>query len=74
MSSDNSDKIELYGEVYDLLPNAMFRVKLENGRLILAHASGKIRMRRIRILSGDRVRVELSQYDFSKGRIVYREK
>ncbi|WOV91657.1 MAG: translation initiation factor IF-1 [Candidatus Zeuxoniibacter abyssi] len=72
--SDNNDKIELYGEVYDLLPNAMFRVKLENGRSILAHASGKIRMRRIRILAGDRVRVELSQYDFSKGRIVYREK
>ena len=47
--SDNNDKIELYGEVYDLLPNAMFRVKLENGRSILAHASGKIRMRRIRI-------------------------
>ena len=72
--SENSDKIEIYGEVQDLLPNAMFRVKLESGKVILAHASGKIRMRRIRVLTGDRVRVELSQYDFTKGRIVYREK
>ncbi|MGU9952146.1 MAG: translation initiation factor IF-1 [Gammaproteobacteria bacterium WSBS_2016_MAG_OTU1] len=70
----DDDKIEIAGNVIDLLPNAMFRVKLETGHVILAHASGKMRMRRIRVLTGDRVRVELSQYDISKGRIVYREK
>ena len=73
MSAD-SDKIEMFGEVVVLLPNAMFRVKLETGHIILAHASGKMRMRHIRILTGDRVRVELSEYDTKKGRIVYREK
>ncbi len=70
----DDDKIEITGNVTDLLPNAMFRVKLETGHVILAHASGKMRMRRIRVLTGDKVRVELSQYDISKGRIVYREK
>lgn len=68
------DKIEMAGDVVDLLPNAMFRVKLETGHVILARASGKMRLRHIRVLPGDRVRVELSQYDISKGRIVYREK
>lgn len=73
MAADD-DKIEMIGDVVDLLPNAMFRVKLETGHLILARASGKMRLRRIRVLPGDRVRVELSQYDISRGRIVYREK
>lgn len=73
MSTDD-DKIEFYGNVTDLLPNAMFRVKLETGHVILARASGKMRLRHIRVLPGDRVRVELSQYDISKGRIIYREK
>ncbi len=68
------DKIEIYGIVSEPLPNAMFRVKLETGHVILAHASGKMRLRHIRILQGDKVRIELSQYDLSKGRIVYREK
>lgn len=68
------DKIEIAGTVTDLLPNAMFRVKLDTGHAILARASGKMRIRRIRVLTGDRVRVELSHYDISKGRIVYREK
>lgn len=68
------EKIETYGIVSEPLPNAMFRVKLETGHVILAHASGKMRLRHIRILPGDKVRIELSQYDLSKGRIVYREK
>ena len=63
-----------FREVRELLPNARFRVMLENGREILAHASGKIRMRRIRIVTGDRVTVEVSGYDFKRGRIVYRDK
>lgn len=67
-------KIETYGHVIEPLPNAMFRVKLDTGHVILAHASGKMRLRHIRILPGDKVRIELSQYDLSKGRIVYREK
>lgn len=74
MTAADDDKIEIAGDVVDLLPNAMFRVKLETGHLILARASGKMRLRHIRVLPGDRVRVELSQYDISKGRIVYREK
>lgn len=69
-----SDKIEVYGEVRETLPNAMFRVKLESGQTILAHSSGKMRLRHIRVLPGDRVRIELSHYDLAKGRIVYREK
>ena len=68
------DKIEIHGEVLEPLPNAMFRVKLDTGHVILAHASGKMRLRHIRVLPGDRVRLELSQYDLSKGRIIYREK
>ncbi len=66
------DFIEVEGKVVDTLPNAMFKVELENGATILAHVSGKIRMHYIRILPGDRVTVELSPYDLTKGRITYR--
>ena len=66
------DVIEVEGKIVDTLPNAMFKVELENGATILAHVSGKIRMHYIRILPGDRVTVELSPYDLTKGRITYR--
>ena len=66
------DVIEVEGKVVDTLPNAMFKVELENGATILAHVSGKIRMHYIRILPGDRVTVELSPYDLTIGRITYR--
>ena len=66
------DKIQIEGEVTDSLPNAMFRVKLENGHKIIAQISGKMRMHYIRILPGDRVTVEISPYDLTRGRIVYR--
>lgn len=66
------DVIEVEGKVVDTLPNAMFKVELENGATILARVSGKIRMHYIRILPGDRVTVELSPYDLTKGRITYR--
>ena len=62
------------GEVLEALPNAMFKVELENGHEIMCHVSGKIRTNRIRILPGDRVEVAMSPYDLSKGRIVYRHK
>ena len=65
-------KIELKGEVVEALPNATFRVKLEDGRIILCHLSGKMRMFKIRLLPGDKVKIELSPYDLSKGRITYR--
>lgn len=68
------DVIEVEGRVIEPLPNAMFRVELENGHKILAHVSGKIRMNYIKILPGDRVTVELSPYDLSRGRITYRFK
>ena len=68
------DVIEVEGKVIETLPNAMFRVELENGHEILAHVSGKIRMHYIRILPGDRVTVEMSPYDLTKGRITYRFK
>lgn len=68
------DAIEIDGTVEEALPNAMFRVELENGHKILAHISGKMRKFYIRILPGDKVRVELSPYDLSKGRITYRMK
>ncbi|AZK58821.1 MAG: translation initiation factor IF-1 [Bacillota bacterium] len=68
------DVIEVEGKVVEPLPNAMFRVELPNGHKVLAHVSGKIRMNFIRILPGDRVMVELSPYDLSRGRIVYRYK
>lgn len=68
------EAIEVEGVVKEALPNAMFRVDLPNGHQVLAHASGKIRLHFIRILPGDRVRVELSPYDLSRGRITYRLK
>lgn len=68
------DVIEVEGTVIEPLPNAMFRVELQNGHKVLAHVSGKIRMNFIRILPGDRVMVELSPYDLTRGRIVYRYK
>ncbi len=68
------DVIEVEAEVTETLPNAMFRVKLENGHPILAHVSGKIRKNFIRILPGDKVTVELSPYDLTRGRIIYRHK
>ena len=69
-----SDVIEVEGKVIEPLPNAMFRVELENGHKVLAHVPGKIRMNFIRILPGDKVTVELSPYDLTRGRIVYRFK
>lgn len=66
------DLIEVEGVVNEALPNAMFRVELDNGHKVLAHVSGKIRMHFIRILPGDRVKVELSPYDLTRGRITYR--
>ncbi|MDY6062803.1 MAG: translation initiation factor IF-1 [Erysipelotrichaceae bacterium] len=68
------DVIEIDGVIEDTLPNAQFKVKLANGHEILAHVSGKIRMHRIRILPGDRVTVEISPYDLTRGRITYRHK
>ena len=68
------DVISLDGRVEEVLPNAMFRVKLEQGSIILGHISGKMRQNRIQILQGDKVRVEMSPYDLTKGRIVYRTK
>ncbi|MDR3592185.1 MAG: translation initiation factor IF-1 [Negativicutes bacterium] len=68
------DVIEVEGTVVEALPNAMFQVKLENGHIVMAHISGKIRMNFIRILPGDRVTVELTPYDLKRGRITYRFK
>ncbi|AQS53812.1 Translation initiation factor IF-1 [Jeotgalibaca dankookensis] len=68
------DVIEIEGIVAETLPNAMFKVELENGHIVLAHVSGKIRMNYIRILPGDKVTVELSPYDLTRGRITYRFK
>jgi translation initiation factor IF-1 len=68
------DVIEIEGKVIETLPNAMFKVELENGHTVLAHVSGKIRMHFIRILPGDKVTVELSPYDLTRGRITYRFK
>jgi len=68
------DLIEFDGEVTEVLPNAMFRVKLENDHIILGHSSGKMRKNRIRVLQGDWVRVEMTPYDLSKGRITFRYK
>jgi translation initiation factor IF-1 len=72
MSKD--DVIELQGTVIEALPNAMFQVELENGHKVLAHISGKLRMNFIRILPGDRVTLELSPYDLTRGRITWRAK
>lgn len=73
-SMAKEDVIEVEGTVIEPLPNAMFRVELENGHKVLAHVSGKIRMHFIRILPGDKVTVELSPYDLTRGRITYRYK
>lgn len=72
--SPKDDAIELEGEVLEALPNTVFRVKLDNDHELLAHISGKMRMHYIRILPGDRVKVELSPYDLTRGRITYRYK
>jgi translation initiation factor IF-1 len=72
MSKD--DVIEMLGEVMENLPNATFRIKLENGHVVLGHISGKMRMHYIRILPGDKVTVQLTPYDLTKGRIVFRAK
>ena len=66
------DLLEFRGKVTDLLPNAMFRVKLENGHTVTAHTSGKLRKNRIRVLQGDNVTVEMTPYDLTKGRIIFR--
>ena len=69
-----NDGIEVEGTVLEKLPNAMFSVELENGHQVLAHISGKLRMNFIKILPGDKVTLELSPYDLSKGRIIWRDK
>lgn len=68
------DVIEVEGKVLEALPNAMFRVEIQNGHRLLAHISGKLRMNFIRVLPGDRVTVELSPYDLTRGRIIWRGK
>ena len=68
------DNIEFDGEVIDTLPNTTFRVKLENGHVVTAHISGKMRKNYIRILTGDKVKVEMTPYDLSKGRITFRSR
>ena len=68
------DVIQMQGEIVETLPNASFRVKLENGHVILGHISGKMRMHYIRILPGDKVTVELTPYDLTRGRIIFRAK
>jgi translation initiation factor IF-1 len=72
--SNKEEAIEVEATVEETLPNAMFRVKLDNGHAVLAHISGKMRKHFIRILPGDRVKVELSPYDLTRGRIVFRQK
>lgn len=74
MANDDNEAIKVEGEVTETLPNAKFRVILDNDHEVLAHISGKMRMSYIEILPGDRVEVELSPYDLSRGRIVYRHK
>jgi len=68
------DQIEMEGTVVETLPNTMFRVELDNGHVVTAHISGKMRKNYIRILTGDRVMVEMTPYDLSKGRIIYRNR
>jgi translation initiation factor IF-1 len=68
------EAIEVIGTVLETLPNAMFRVELENGHKVLAHISGKMRMHYIKILPGDKVKIELSPYDLGRGRIIFRER
>ena len=69
-----ADVIEIEGVVVEKLPNAMYKVELENGHIVLAHISGKLRMNFIKILPGDKVTLEMSPYDLSKGRIIWRDK
>jgi len=71
-SIDSKDFIETEGQVLELMPSATFKVALESGHEIMAHLSGRMRMNKIRLLPGDRVRIQMSPYDLSKGRIVYR--
>ena len=66
------DLLEFKGKITDLLPNAMFRVQLENGHTVTAHAAGKLRKNRIRVLQGDNVTVQMTPYDLTKGRIIFR--
>ena len=68
------DHIEMEGTVVDTLPNTMFRVRLENGHVVTAHISGRMRKNYIRILTGDKVKIEMTPYDLSKGRITFRQK
>lgn len=72
MASAEKDFIEASGEVTELLPAAMFRIKLDSGHEILGHLSGKMRMNRIRLLPGDRVKLEMTPYDLTKGRVTFR--
>ncbi|MGH9150152.1 MAG: translation initiation factor IF-1 [Acidimicrobiales bacterium] len=74
LAKAKEDAIVLEGTVVEPLPNAMFKVELENGHTVLAHSSGRMRMNRIRILTGDRVQVEITPYDLTRGRITYRYK
>lgn len=74
MNDSKADILEIDGEVTELLPNTKFRVKLTNGFKVIAHISGKMRMHFIKILPGDKVTVEISKYDLTKGRIIYRSK
>jgi translation initiation factor IF-1 len=71
---EKEEALEVEGVVTETLPNAMFRVKLQNGHIVLAHVSGKMRMNFIRILPGDRVKLEMSPYDLTRGRVTYRYK
>lgn len=71
---DKIEGIKVEGTIMETLPNAMFRVKLDNGHLVLAHVSGKMRMRYVKMLPGEKVVVELSPYDLTRGRILYRNK
>ena len=68
------DQIEMLGTVVESLPNTLFRVELENGHIVMAHISGRMRKNYIRILTGDKVKVELTPYDLTKGRIIFRDK
>lgn len=74
MNDNTKEVIEVVGTVLEPLPNAMFKVELENGHVILAHISGKMRMHYIKILPGDKVKIEMTPYDLTKGRIVFRLK
>lgn len=74
LMADKEETIEVEGMVKESLPNTMFRVEIQNGHVILAHLSGKMRKNYIRIVPGDRVKVELSPYDLTRGRIIFRER